>query len=1282
MNSTPATITTSLNAGAGNDTTDVFGTGAGSTLNLDSQAGSNAVLLGGNTSVPLGLQNVMGTVSVVSTGGTTALTLDDSQDTTARTATISGTSATGLSPATINYTAPTTSGGFGVNVLTINGGSGGNTFTVNGTLANSISPFETLNTGTGTDTVTVQATTATGPLNVTTNGVTPDTVNIGAADGTGNLPGITGPVTLTGNTPYVLAINDQGDTSAQTYNVDILTLNTSGSDTGSVALGAATPFLSFAPSNLTGLTFNGGNLGNTINFNDVTPDFVTTQINAGAGDDTTNLFGSGLDSTVNIDSQAGSNTVILGGNTLSFPGGAQQLRGLAVNVSDTGGTTNLTIDDSENDFSESVTMTGSEVMGIAPATINFTPPDSSGNGVNVLTVNGGSSFDNSFTVDGTLANSVSPFETLNTGTGFDYNVTVEATTATGPLTINSQGSFGFITVSNNGDVSGILGPVTITGAFAGGTSLTVDASSDPSDHTDIGLQNTAADTATLTGLAPTTVTYSPSILSSLTIDTNAANNETLNLNFGGGGNPIPVSLFSPGPPGLTFNAGDPASGVSHILNIFGQLPTGAFTSETHGANDQTVFPQVGQYGSIAFVDSTSVATSLDYTGLQPINDTAPAALYTFNDFGYPDQSFLAQDGPTVMGFATIQFVNTPTPPTPLNFETTNIANKAAVVFNTPPPAAGLGSTVKGLVNIPTVSTGLTSLAFTTSNGGSADVSFVVLPPAVNTSYTGGGANDTTTVTGMGVVSGTILSLDGGGGVNTLNFDAGGVSPTITAGALPGEVLIALPGFGTVDAVNYQTINISTPPVITPGPAATINTVEGFNYVNAIVGTFTAPITLPGAPAGFPASDFTASIDWGDPSPDSTAGTITQDASNPSIYDITGTHIFAQQGTYTVDSTIAFAGGSITTVVNGTPVTVTFAPGAATAGTPATANVTQGPLAVTVFPIVGTEGASIASAPIATFIDAGGANPFTDYSADLSVVNSSGLVTIIPGATIAQIGDSAQYTVTAPAFTLPEEGVYHILVTITDNSAMTPITVTGASTATIADAPLTAGPAALLASNTGILQSNVVVGTFTDGNTGATTTDFTGTINWGDGSPASAATFVATAPGVFEVEGTHAFANPSPTAGYTITTVVNDVGGSTVTVLATATVTDLAATGTGTTFSAVEGQNTGTIVLANITDPNPLATASSLTAVINNWGDGTPLSGSAPLSVVLTGSDATDTFFQVLGSHTYKEEGFGLPVSLTVTTSGGMATSTHGGRGDGQRGGRSAQLHRQRLDHGR
>ena len=202
--------------------------------------------------------------------------------------------------------------------------------------------------------------------------------------------------------------------------------------------------------------------------------------------------------------------------------------------------------------------------------------------------------------------------------------------------------------------------------------------------------------------------------------------------------------------------------------------------------------------------------------------------------------------------------------------------------------------------------------------------------------------------------------------------------------------------------------------------------------------------IPATSRGLSASNFTASIDWGDPSPDPSAGTVIQDASNPSVYYITGTHTFTENGTYTVNSSAALTAGSYAVYVLGIPIWIPFGPVAATPVTPATATVSQGTLAVSAFPIVGTAGNAIAAGPIATFIDAGGADPVGNYSATIAVTNSSGTTVVsLPAASISQNGNAAQFTVNAPAFTLPEQGTYKVVVTVTDNGGATPIAVDGA-----------------------------------------------------------------------------------------------------------------------------------------------------------------------------------------------------------------------------------------------
>ena len=205
--------------------------------------------------------------------------------------------------------------------------------------------------------------------------------------------------------------------------------------------------------------------------------------------------------------------------------------------------------------------------------------------------------------------------TINKGTGAFNQVNVFATNAGSLLAIHGQGGVGStdtIILGNNGNLSSIQGFVSINEQNGGLTNLVVDLSADGFAHTfDLssdGVTDTLHDELGNTN----DVTFPLASVASLTIDTDGSQDQTLNVDFGEGGNPIPTGATT----GLVYNAGDPAlSGASHALNLFGTLtyaglppgfPTG-FQSEVHNANDQAVFPQVGQYGSISFVDGTCTA---------------------------------------------------------------------------------------------------------------------------------------------------------------------------------------------------------------------------------------------------------------------------------------------------------------------------------------------------------------------------------------------------------------------------------------------------------------------------------------------------------------------------------------------------------------------------------------------------------------------------------------------------------------------------------------------------
>jgi hypothetical protein len=126
----------------------------------------------------------------------------------------------------------------------------------------------------------------------------------------------------------------------------------------------------------------------------------------------------------------------------------------------------------------------------------------------------------------------------------------------------------------------------------------------------------------------------------------------------------------------------------------------------------------------------------------------------------------------------------------------------------------------------------------------------------------------------------------------------------------------------------------------------------------------------------------------------------------------------------------------------------------------------------------------------------------------------------------------------------EEGTDTTKVTITDNSL--PLnTATASGTASVADAPITATAKPILPpQTTGVSSGSLLVATFVDANPSAPTSDFTASINWGDGSVPS--TGSVTQPGVpgtlFDVSGTHTYASHvgSP---FTVTVTIKDVGGS-------------------------------------------------------------------------------------------------------------------------------------------
>src|SRR5581483_7824374 len=200
-------------------------------------------------------------------------------------------------------------------------------------------------------------------------------------------------------------------------------------------------------------------------------------------------------------------------------------------------------------------------------------------------------------------------------------------------------------------------------------------------------------------------------------------------------------------------------------------------------------------------------------------------------------------------------------------------------------------------------------------------------------------------------------------------------------------------------------------------------------------------------------------------------------------------------------------------------------------------------------------------------------------------------------------------------TYAEEGNYQPVVTVTDAGGSSS---SATSTATIADAPITASAASI--SGVEGTQVTAVVATFTDSNPSAPLGDFTATINWGDGTT-STGTVVAQSGGGFAVNGTHTYAEEG---NYQTVITVTDVGGSTETANSSAAIADAPLTATPGIISGTEGAAINATV-ATFTDANPNATAGDFSATIN-WGDNV-----TTLGTVVLQKDGT---FAITGTRTY------------------------------------------------
>ncbi|HEX4794584.1 MAG TPA: hypothetical protein VH370_12365 [Humisphaera sp.] len=468
--------------------------------------------------------------------------------------------------------------------------------------------------------------------------------------------------------------------------------------------------------------------------------------------------------------------------------------------------------------------------------------------------------------------------------------------------------------------------------------------------------------------------------------------------------------------------------------------------------------------------------------------------------------------------------------------------------------------------------------------------------------------------GTPLAGGTVTSQGGG----SFEVSASGFPHTY---AEDGTYTVTVAIFDTVDVTT--TSNTTTATIFESVLSAT-----GANFSmpeGSSSSVLTATFHDPGS--ADPSSDFTASIDWGDGT--TTAGTITGSAGN---YTVSGTHPYADEGSFTVTTTFFEnndSGFSIS--VSGTA-TITEAD-----------SFSNG--AITLAP--GAVGVPLTDAQVATFSDAGyPTNAASDFAATINWgdgATTAGTVVALGGGNFGVHG----------THTYNKEGVYPVSVNVADDAPGT-ATITINDNVAVADAALTASPVSIDGIE-GSPLTNIDVATFTDADPFGAAPDFLATVNWGDGT-STAGHIVEDSTGTFHVEGSHTYVTGSAApwaVNVSITDragrAVNDPSNSTATTVSSANILDLPISASGKSLTGFEGRVLSNTV-ASFTDANLLAPASDFTASIN-WGDGHTTAG----TVVKDGAGR----FHVTGNHAYAADKKYV-VKVTINDPGGsdaVATSS-------------------------
>ncbi len=318
------------------------------------------------------MANILAVLSISNPNNYTTLVLNDAEDTSASTITVTRSSVSGLSPYPINYVTNDLA------KLYVYAGSGGNIVNVESTPSNSFGASTFLSSGTGSDVVNVKTTS--GAIQVSGGGGS-DIVNVGNA---GRLDGILAPVDVVnyvGGT--VLGIHNDADTVGRTATLNFGQLTW---------LNYAAPVTWTAPTTSTGgVTYLGIDLGSgsdTLTAIQTDAFYSYTYVQTGAGNDAINV--QRTSGGIYIFNSAGTDTTTVGGPGLPL----SNIAGIVYPYSATTAKMNLILDDSASVVGRSIALNSDSVTGLAANTIYYDPTTTgllsikAGSGSDALTLYG------------------------------------------------------------------------------------------------------------------------------------------------------------------------------------------------------------------------------------------------------------------------------------------------------------------------------------------------------------------------------------------------------------------------------------------------------------------------------------------------------------------------------------------------------------------------------------------------------------------------------------------------------------------------------------------------------------------------------------------------------------------------------------------------------------------------------------------------------------------------------------------------------------------------------